>query len=296
MWKQEWNVNINEIWYDFSIEVLPEEIEQWKEELERESSVRLMKLAPSEKISRNPEETDASRGIFLVTDNGKRCKEAMDAGMPFLLYLHKGNQGESFKEIPYAVMSLEGVDLSYIKAVYKRFLGIPWTILETKRCIIREITEEDLDGLYEIYAEPSISLYTENLYEDREQELAYVRDYIHQVYKFCGYGIWAVIHKESGRLIGRAGLACREGFETPEFGYVIAVPYQRQGYASEVCSAILDYASQKLGFEQIRVLFQKENQASLKLCRKLGFQRERQIEIDGKSMEQYIFRSSESEK
>lgn len=282
-------MKINKIWYDFSEVISPEEIARWTGEMERESCKRPERLLPSEEIPcrRRPEE--CSIGVFLVTDRGSRCKEAMEKGVPFLFYLHEGNKEECYKEIPYAVLSLEGITLSYLEEAYKRFMGIPWTILETERCIVREITEDDLDDLYGIYAEPSISLYTENLYEDRDMERAYIRDYIRQVYEFCGYGIWAVIHKESGALIGRAGLACREGFDTPELGYIIAVPYQRKGYASEVCSAILDYAMEILGFGQIRILLQEENEASLKLCKKLGFQKESEMLIDGKIMQQYIY-------
>lgn len=290
MWKKEWNVKINEIWCDFSEYVPIPEIDNWKSNLKKELGAESPHGGSILKECRDRKITGESSNVFFVTDSTKRCKEAMNAGIPFLLYLHSKNKKESFQGIPFAVMELEDVTLSYIEKIYKRFRNIPWTILETDRCIIREITEDDLEELYEIYKEPSISLYTENLYEDPDKERAYIRDYIEQVYKFCGYGIWAVIHKESGRMIGRAGLACREGFDTPELGYVIAVPYQHQGYAAEVCRAILDYSGSELGFMQIRVLFHHENEASLRLCQKLGFQRDGEIFIDGEKMLQYIYK------
>lgn len=270
--------NISLIGYDFSKRVPADEIKNWIEALKKDYHGGIVRGMPED-----------AANAFFVTDRIERCAEAKKSGVAYLLYLHDGNREGSFADIPYAVTDLEGVDLFYMDKVYCRFINLPWVILETKRCILRELTEDDLDELYEIYRDPSVTLYTEGLYEDREAEHAYIRDYTQQVYRFCGYGIWAVIQKESGRLIGRAGLACREGFDTPELGYVIGTPYQRQGYATEVCRAIVEYAARELGFTTLRVLFREENKASLGLCRKLGFREDREIETDGVKMQQYIY-------
>ena len=187
------------------------------------------------------------------------------------------------QQIPYAVMDFEGIDYTYLCDIYKRFFHIPWTILETERCVLREMTPKDLDALYEVYADPEISRYTEALYEDREQELAYMKDYIEHVYRFCGLGIWVIVEKQINRLIGRAGLAFRDGYDTPEIGFIIGKEYQRRGYAYEVCRAILKYCK-GLDMKTIRVIYQKENRASEELCKKLGFVITGAFSEDGKDM------------
>ena len=187
------------------------------------------------------------------------------------------------QQIPYAVIDFEGIDYAYLCDIYKRFFHIPWTILETERCVLREMTPEDLDALYEVYADPEISRYTENLYEDREQELAYIKDYIEHVYRFCGLGIWVIVEKQMNRLIGRAGLAFRDGYDTPEIGFIIGKEYQRRGYAYEVCRAILKYCKD-LDMKTIRVVYQRENLASVELCKKLGFTITGSFTEDGKDM------------
>ena len=149
--------------------------------------------------------------------------------------------------------------------------------------MLREMTPEDLDALYEVYADPEISRYTEALYEDREQELAYMKDYIEHVYRFCGLGIWVIVEKQINRLIGRAGLAFRDGYDTPEIGFIIGKEYQRRGYAYEVCRAILKYCK-SLDMKTIRVIYQKENRASEELCKKLGFVITGAFSEDGKDM------------
>ncbi len=275
---------IDSIWFDFSEAVEEREIKQWIETI----------------ASEFPDTVEGFGDIFdkedrkgiLLTDKTVLCMNAKTKGIPYILYLNKENKNADFAEIPYAVEGFEGVDAAFMDEIYRRFKGIPWTILETERLLVREMKEQDLDALYEVYADPAISLYTEGLYEDRDEERAYIRDYIKHVYAFCGYGIWAVIHKESGKLIGRAGLACRDGFDTPELGYVIGVPYQRQGYATEVCRAILAYADERLGFCEIRAIFEPENLASQRLCEKLGFVKEGKLQLEGKSMLQYIYRGN----
>lgn len=220
---------------------------------------------------------------FCITDIPKLCRLAAAEQIPSLLFLHEGNKNAPMQQIPYAVMDFEGIDYAYLCDIYKRFFHIPWTILETERCVLREMTPEDLDALYEVYADPEISRYTEALYEDREQELAYMKDYIEHVYRFCGLGIWVIVEKQINGLIGRAGLAFRDGYDTPEIGFIIGKEYQRKGYAYEVCRAILKYCK-SLDMKTIRVIYQKENRASEELCKKLGFVITGAFSEDGKDM------------
>lgn len=287
MWKEEWNVKLSEIWYYFTDMVSHEEIKCWTEEVQKHFDGRIRKI---EDISRmGASGPKGSLKAVLVTDD-KQCYEAAyEAGIPFLLYLHEGNKKVSFKKAPYGVTKLQGISPDYMERVYRRFYGIPWIILTTERCIIREMAEEDLNELYEVYKDPSVTRYTEGLYQDREKEREYIKEYINQVYGLCGFGIWAVVDRKTGKLIGRAGIAWREGFETPELGYVIGAEHQRKGIATEVCRAILKFAEEELQFSKIRVLLEKENTASFKLCRRLGFKQDGDIIIEGKEMQQYIY-------
>lgn len=189
--------------------------------------------------------------------------------------------GEDFQGISYAVTDIEDLDDNYLERIWQRYRGIPWKICETERCLVRESVPEDVDRFYEIYRDREITEYMEDLYEDREKERQYIRDYIEKVYAFYGFGMWTVCLKETGEVIGRAGLSMREGFEEPELGYVIGKTWQRQGIATEACREILNYAGNELGLEQIRALMNPENTASQRLCHRLGFCYEKEIEVDG---------------
>lgn len=192
-----------------------------------------------------------------------------------------------FPGVPYAVTDTEDLDENYLERIWRRYRGIPWEICQTDRCIVRETVPEDVESFYEIYRDKEITRYMENLFEDREKERQYIRDYIEKVYGFYGFGMWTVCLRETGEVIGRAGLSMREGFEEPELGYVIGKKWQRQGIAEEVCREILAYGREELGFERVRALMHPENAASKRLCHKLGFQYAEEIEWEGIRYDSY---------
>lgn len=275
-----YEICISNIMIVFSAMVSAKQKNMLKENLSGIETVKIHEL-PEAFLQRT--NIDSMEIDFCMTDIPDVCRLAQEKGIPSLLYLHDGNKEESISQIPYAITDFDGIDYAYLCNIAKRFYHIPWTILQTRRCVLREMTEDDLDALYEVYRDPEVSKYTENLYEDREKERTYIRDYIEQVYRFCGWGIWVIVLKETNTIIGRAGLAWRDGYDTPEIGFVIAKDYQRQGYAFEVCDSILHYCKE-MDFKTIRVLYQKENIASEKLCKKLGFEVKREFEEDGKLM------------
>lgn len=219
-------------------------------------------------------------GTLYITDNPLYHRLLQDSGLPVIVYMHDGNREMVFSYAEYAIEDIGEIEYESLELGYLRLTGQPWTILETNRCIIRESTVADVDSFYEIYSEPSITKYMENLYVDRDEEVEYIKDYIKKVYSFYGYGMWTVLEKSSLKVIGRAGISWREGYDIPELGFVIAVPFQRQGYAYEICQAILKYGHEELGFNSFQVLIMKGNEASKALCEKLGFVYDEQTQID----------------
>ncbi len=210
-------------------------------------------------------------GSLWVTDDGAQARKWKEEGKAVLIYLHEGNQGEDFSDFLYAAEEIETLEESYFEQVYRRLAGLPWTILETKRCIVRETTVEDVDAFYRIYEDPRVSDYLDDIHHAPEQEKEYVREYIEKIYGYYGFGVWTILEKEGGAVIGRAGFSYNEGFTEPDLGFLIAGPWQEKGYAEEVCSAILAYGREELGFERVLVLVRPDNLRSLRLCRKLGF-------------------------
>ena len=187
------------------------------------------------------------------------------------------------------VEGFEEVDVQFLDRIMKRAQGLPWITVVTERCYLREITLDDLDDLFALYAQPGITDYTEPLYE-RPREEQYTRDYIDKMYRFYGYGMWLVCDRESGELIGRAGFSHQDlGDEIVlEMGYIIGVPYQRQGYATEVCEKLIEFARTNLSdFGTLNCFVEPENAASHGLMKKLRFERIGMVKIGGKMMVRY---------
>ena len=225
---------------------------------------------------------------LFVTDCPEIAEHFAKNNMPVLGILIPQNENAPFAGVRYLSEGWDDITPIYLERVYRRYRGLPWQILETERCILRETTEADVDAFYRIYAEPSVTAFMENLFPDREEELRYMADYREKVYALYGFGIWSIILKETGEIIGRAGLDMRRGFAEPELGFVIGVPWQRQGLAEEVCRAILHYGEEELGFTKMQALTEQENWASLALLKKLGFVLDGEYKEMGKEYLRYL--------
>ena len=210
-------------------------------------------------------------GFMVITDCSREAEELTAKGWPVLGILTEKNKQDAFAGVRYLCEGGENLTPEYLEKVYRRYKELPWDILETDRCIVRETTEADVDAFYRIYAEPSVTTYMENLFADREEEIQYVKQYREYMYGFYGYGIWTVLWKKTGEVIGRIGLTVREGYEDPELGFLIAVPWQGKGLAAEVCEAVLRYGTEELEFQSVQALVESGNEASVRLLYKLGF-------------------------
>lgn len=220
--------------------------------------------------------------LLFIADGREVFLHLYEEGYYVIALYHEQNRKVSFKEALYAVEDAQQLNLKSYDEVYRRLAGLPWNILETGRLKVRESTVADVQDFYRIYEEPSVTYYMEDLFQDPDEERAYMESYIRQVYGFYGFGMWTVVLKETGQIIGRAGLSVREGYELPELGFVIAVPFQGRGYAFEVCSAVLDYAKEELLFDRVQALVQEQNAPSRKLLAKLGFTYEKNVMEDNR--------------
>ena len=226
---------------------------------------------PFEEVSLEKLKEASREECLLIAAKDSTIKAGKEYGIPTLGYCNPAILNQQYYGVEMLVEGFDEVDDRFILRVFQRAKNIPWDIAETKRCLIRELSLEDLPDLYDLYAQPGITEFMEDLYP-YEEEYAYEKAYIENMYRYYGYGMWLVFEKSTGKLIGRAGLEHREleGEVYLEMGYAIHPDYQGRGYGTEVCEAILAYARENTEFPGLICLVSPNNRASIALLNKIG--------------------------
>jgi RimJ/RimL family protein N-acetyltransferase len=155
-------------------------------------------------------------------------------------------------------------------------LDIP--ILTTERLLLRGFVEDDLDAYAAITADAEVMRYLNGKPLDRARAWRSIAVILGH-WQLRGYGIWALVDRASGQLVGRAGLHNPEGWPGLEVGWVVARSHWGQGLATEAGRAALDYAFGVLGAEHMISVIDPDNTASIRVAEKLGETFERQVEL-----------------
>lgn len=261
---------------------------------------------PAGNIEKNLRQVLAERGyaesevlLIAATDRSVRAAESISVAVAG--YSNPLLGGQTFAGVQMVIEGFEEVDFEFLRRIYERWHGIPWVIAQTERCLIRELSLEDLPALAQLYDQQGVTWrwnekgeripgYIEPLYP-LEEEKDYQEAYISNMYGYYGYGMWLVTDRVSGMLIGRAGLEHREydGKVELELGYLIAPQWQSHGIATEICRAILEYARQNLYFERVNALTDAGNVPSIALLERLGFEYIEDMDVTGRRMRRYIY-------
>ena len=144
-------------------------------------------------------------------------------------------------------------------------------MIETPRLLLRPMRAEDTDDLLRIFADPRVMAAFGVAPFDRAQMERWVqRNLDHQVEH--GYGLFSVILKESGLLVGDCGLEIMEVAGTPaaELGYDFRSDHWNRGLATEAATAVRDYAFSTLALPRLVSLIRQGNHASRRVAEKVG--------------------------
>ena len=147
----------------------------------------------------------------------------------------------------------------------------PPTVLETPRLILRPMREDDTDALLSIFADPRVMAAFGVAPFARPQMERWVRRNLeHQVEH--GYGLFSVILKESGLLVGDCGLEVMAvaGATAAELGYDFRSDHWGRGLATEAAIAVRDYAFGTLGLPCLVSLIRQGNEPSRRVAERAG--------------------------
>lgn len=143
-------------------------------------------------------------------------------------------------------------------------------ILETERLYLREMTMSDFIEIAQILQNKEVMYAYEHAFSDQEV-FVWINKQI-QRYKEDGYGLWAMIEKKSGKLIGQCGITKQQlnDQEVLEIGYLLNQSYWHQGYASEAANACKMYGFTHLNVEILYSIIRDNNIASINVAKRNG--------------------------
>lgn len=140
----------------------------------------------------------------------------------------------------------------------------------------------DAGPLLRVFADPLVMASFGVPPFEREQMTQWVaRNLAHQ--EAHGFGLFSVLLKDSGLLVGDCGLTRMElaGAGEVELGYDLRGDYWNQGLATEAAAAVRDYAFAALNLPRLVSLIRQGNRASRRVAEKVGMRHEADLVEDG---------------
>ncbi|MBD2104954.1 GNAT family N-acetyltransferase [Leptolyngbya sp. FACHB-261] len=163
-------------------------------------------------------------------------------------------------------------------------------ILETNRLILRKLSIEDADFMFELVNEPS---WLHSIGDKGVKTLDDARDYILKgpihSYKQFGFGLYLTELKQSRIPIGICGLIKRESLKDVDIGFAFLPSFWGNGYAYESASAVIGLAKNALVLNRIVGVTTLDNHSSIKVLEKLGLRFEQVIRLSENSSEVNLF-------
>lgn len=143
-------------------------------------------------------------------------------------------------------------------------------ILETNRLYLRELTQSDFPELCKILQDKEVMYAYEHAFSDKEAHEWLDKQL--QRYTDYGFGLWAVILKQTDTMIGQCGLTMQafDGRQVLEVGYLFQKAYWHSGYATEAAIACKNYAFDKLNADEVYSIIRDTNIASQNVAKKNG--------------------------
>jgi len=150
-------------------------------------------------------------------------------------------------------------------------------MIETERLILRQNGLEDFEQAYAIYSDPDVVRHIGNGQPGTRQDVWFRLLRFVGHWQLLGYGMFAIIEKASGRMIGETGMAdfkrgLGDDFDPfPEAAWILASDMHGKGYAEEAATAAHRWFEDNRGKQRTVCIIDPPNTASIRLAEKLGY-------------------------
>ena len=145
--------------------------------------------------------------------------------------------------------------------------------LTTERLWLRQFVAADADFLVELLNQHSFLRFIgDKKVHTIEDARKYIETGPRDNYKRHGFGQLLVQLKDTNKPIGMCGLLKRDTLDHPDLGFAFLPEAWGNGYAFEAASAVLEHARDDLKLSRVLAITNPDNDASIKLLGRLGFQ------------------------
>jgi len=142
-------------------------------------------------------------------------------------------------------------------------------ILETLRLVVREFSPDEADALARVLSDPQTMRFYPAPFDRADVENWIARNRYR--YAKDGHGLWAMILKSTGELIGDCGLTVQDvdGAKEVEIGYHVRRDHWGRGLATEAACACRDYGFSRYANRLVSII-RPENLPSRRVAEKIG--------------------------
>ena len=141
--------------------------------------------------------------------------------------------------------------------------------IQTERLTLRRFLESDLEPMHAYCIKPNVGSHAGwKPHESLADSKRVLSEFM------SGDEVWAILEKDSGRLIGSCGLHHDHKRMNPGvrmLGYVLDDEFWGRGYMTECAKALIDFGFRKMGLDLISVYHFRENARSKNVILKCGF-------------------------
>lgn len=148
-------------------------------------------------------------------------------------------------------------------------------VITTERVVLRWISEDDVDGLYEVFSDPQVMRYWSSGPLPNREAAAELQREIAAGNENNTMFKWGLALRESNSVIGTTtlfNLNLDNG--RAEIGYAMARAHWGKGYMNEALRALVSHAFDVMNLRRLEADVDPRNGASIRTLERLGFQRE----------------------
>jgi ribosomal-protein-alanine N-acetyltransferase len=144
-------------------------------------------------------------------------------------------------------------------------------ILETERLLLRQITLDDAEDIFEYAVDPEMAKYVSwDPHTSIEDSIHFIHAMIKKYERIC-LSDWGIVYKENNKFMGTCGYGWwSSAHARAEIGYALSKKYWNRGLMTEALRKVVTFGFEKMKLNRIEARCFIANRASEKVMQKIG--------------------------